>query len=339
VALGWSETHYQTIEGLRVHLSRLRVLSAAVIPLLLLTACGSQTTAKAVPSALDTITVGGTAKAPTLTFKTKPISVKDSITKVVTAGTGATVNKTQLVTFNYATFNGEDGKEVASSFAKSEPAQVELSDPTLIPGLRDGIVGQKLGARLLVAVPPPPSTADPSAPTYTVIFLIDLVAAGTPPAKTSAPPVKSGPPPLKTATGVAVPPKAGLPTVTVDGTKAAQITIPKTPAPTTLIVQPLIKGAGPVVKSGQSITVHYTGVLWKDGSKFDASGDRGKPATFPIGVGGVIPGWDKGLVGQTVGSRILLVLPPDDGYGAGGSPPKIGPNEPLVFVVDILGAN
>jgi peptidylprolyl isomerase len=79
-------------------------------------------------------------------------------------------------------------------------------------------------------------------------------------------------------------------------------------------------------------------VRWKDGKKFDASGDTGGPVDIQVGVGKVIPAWDKGLVGQTVGSRILLVVPPADGYGAAGKPPTIGPKDTMVFVFDILEA-
>ena len=195
-------------------------------------------------------------------------------------------------------------------------------------GLSKGLAGQQVGSRLLVAIPSADSfgakgnTQAAVGPIDTIVFLIDLISASTP---------------LATATGAAVAPKAGLPTATVDGAKAATITVPKTAAPTKLVVQSLIKGAGPVVKSGQTIKVNYTGVLWKDGKKFDPSGDHGAPVDIQIGKGKVIPGWDKGLVGQTVGSRILPVIPPADGYGTKGSPP-IGPKDTMVFVVDILGA-
>jgi FKBP-type peptidyl-prolyl cis-trans isomerase len=114
------------------------------------------------------------------------------------------------------------------------------------------------------------------------------------------------------AGGIAVRPKAGLPTVIVRGAEPVQITVPKTAAPTKLVVQPLLKGAGPVVARGQSIRINYTGVRWKDGAKFDASGDNGGPLDVQIGEGKVMRGWDKGLVGQTVGSRILLVVSPVD---------------------------
>ncbi|MHB8186604.1 MAG: FKBP-type peptidyl-prolyl cis-trans isomerase [Dermatophilaceae bacterium] len=318
-----------------MRLSRLRAVSAVVIPLVFLAACGSaKTDAKA--NALDVVTVGGTAAAPTVTFKTKPLTVKVTTTKLVTAGKGAKLTTANSVMFSYSLFNGKDGKQIETSFGKDAagkekgPVPLDLSSTSLLRGLTKGLTGQQVGSRLLVAIPPadafgPQGNAQAGVgPADTVVFLIDLVSASTP---------------LTTATGTAVAPKAGLPTVTVDGAKAAQITVPKTAAPTQLVVQPLIKGAGPVVKAGQSIKVNYTGVLWKDGKKFDASGDHGAPADFQIGAGQVITGWDKGLVGQTVGSRILLVVPPAEGYGATGKPPTIGATDTLVFVVDILAAN
>ena len=331
VTLWWSKTHHQTIEGLHVRLSRLRVVSVAVIPLVFLAACGTGKSSEpaAQPSVLDVVTVGGTDKVPTLEIKTKPMSVKETTTKVVTAGKGDKVTTANSITFNYVLVNGKDGKEIETNFGK-QVAGMDLSSASVLKGLSKGLIGQQVGTRLLLAIPPADgfgaqgNTSAGVGPTDTIIFLIDLVTATTP---------------LKTATGTAVPPKAGLPTATVDGAKAAKITVPKTAAPTTLIIQPLIKGAGPVVKAKQTIKVNYTGVLWKDGSKFDASGDRGEPVDFPIGDGKVIPGWDKGLVGQTVGSRILLVVPPADGYGDKGSPPKIGAKDTLVFVVDILAAS
>jgi peptidylprolyl isomerase len=307
-----------------VRLSRLCV-SAAVVPLLLVAGCGSGTDAKSSP--LDVVTVGGTAKAPTVLFKDKPLTVKATTTKVITAGKGPTLTKANAVTFNYVLVNGKDGKQIESNFAKAA-AGMDLSSSSLLPGLSKGVTGQKVGSRLLVAIPPADAFGAQGnaqagfGPTDTIVFLIDLVSASTP---------------LKTAQGAAVAPKKGLPTAKVDGAKAAQITVPKTPAPTKLIVQPLIKGSGNVVKAGQEIKVNYTGVLWKNGKKFDASGDHGSPFDTRIGVKQVIPGWDKGLVGQTVGSRILLVVPPVDGYGAKGSK-GIGPKDTLVFVVDILAS-
>jgi peptidylprolyl isomerase len=126
--------------------------------------------------------------------------------------------------------------------------------------------------------------------------------------------------------------------VTLADDGAPTITVPDTDPPAELIAQPLIEGEGAVVETGQTITVHYTGVLWDTGEVFDSSWESGSPASFPIGTGGVIPGWDKGLVGRTIGSQVLLVIPAADGYGATGSGESIPPNATLVFVVDILDA-
>jgi peptidylprolyl isomerase len=314
-----------SIKGPRVRPSRLRTLLAVVIPLVFLAACGSTSTVAKV-NPLDAVKVGGTAKAPTVTFTPKPLSVKVTTTKIIKAGKGPVLTKANAILFNYVLVNATSGKQVESSYG-TQAAGMDLSSSSLLPGLSKGLTGQKLGTRLLLAIPPADAfgtagnTTAGFAPTDTVLFLIDLVSASTP---------------LTTASGAVVPPKAGLPTVKVVGTQPATVTVPKTAAPTTLVVQPLIKGAGPVVQAGQNIKVNYTGVLWKNGTKFDASADHGSGFDTQIGAGKVITGWDKGLVGQTVGSRVLLIVPPADGYGAKGSPPLIGANDTLVFVIDIL---
>ncbi|KAB1908473.1 FKBP-type peptidyl-prolyl cis-trans isomerase [Micromonospora sp. AMSO31t] len=105
---------------------------------------------------------------------------------------------------------------------------------------------------------------------------------------------------------------------------------------TKLSVTTLIKGKGPAVKAGQQITTNYVGVFYKDGKEFDASWNNGQPATFPIGVGQVIPGWDQGLVGVPVGSRVQLDIPAELAYGKDASGGR--PAGPLRFVVDVLAA-
>jgi peptidylprolyl isomerase len=108
-------------------------------------------------------------------------------------------------------------------------------------------------------------------------------------------------------------------------------------APTGLLYKDLKVGKGAEAAAGQTVDVQYTGVLFKDGKKFDASWDRGgQPFSFPLGQGQVIPGWDQGVQGMKKGGRRLLVIPPELAYGDQGTPGgPIGPNEPLVFVVDL----
>jgi peptidylprolyl isomerase len=105
--------------------------------------------------------------------------------------------------------------------------------------------------------------------------------------------------------------------------------------PPALVSKDIKKGKGAKAKAGDTVSVQYVGVLYKDGAPFDNSWDRGaQPFEFPLGAGMVIPGWDQGVEGMQVGGRRVLTIPPDLAYGPGGSGP-IGPNETLVFVVDL----
>ncbi len=101
------------------------------------------------------------------------------------------------------------------------------------------------------------------------------------------------------------------------------------------------QGTGPVAKAGQSVTVNYTGWLYVNGAKgkkFDSSLDHGSPFTFALGAGQVIPGWDQGVAGMKVGGKRTLIIPPELGYGPGGTPDgTIPPNATLIFDVDLLG--
>ena len=157
------------------------------------------------------------------------------------------------------------------------------------------------------------------------------------------------PTPTATATEATSEPAAGADAVTVSGVTIANaknldaeptVTIQEgAERPGELVTRDLVKGDGPRITAGDEVSVRYTGVSWSTGEKFDASWDRGnEPITFPIGVGQVIPGWDEGVTGMRVGGRRLLIIPSELGYGAAGSPPAIGPDETLVFVVDAVDA-
>jgi peptidylprolyl isomerase len=107
----------------------------------------------------------------------------------------------------------------------------------------------------------------------------------------------------------------------------------------TLVTEVLKEGDGPVVKKGELLTANYLGQIWRDGKVFDNSYDRGAPSSFPIGVGGVITGWDEGLVGKKIGSRVMLSIPSDKGYKeAGNEQAGIKGDDTLIFVVDLVGA-
>jgi peptidylprolyl isomerase len=113
---------------------------------------------------------------------------------------------------------------------------------------------------------------------------------------------------------------------------------PQGAAPAKLETRDLIPGKGKAAAKGDALTVQYVGVRFRDGKQFDASWDRDEPFRFQLGAGMVIPGWDRGLEGMKAGGRRELVVPPDLAYGPQGAPPDIGPNETLVFVIDLLKA-
>ena len=116
-----------------------------------------------------------------------------------------------------------------------------------------------------------------------------------------------------------------------------EVTIPDSAPPADLLIEDLVVGDGPEAVSGQPVEVHYVGVSWSTGQQFDASWDRGDTFGFRLGAGQVITGWDEGVAGMKIGGRRRLTIPPHLGYGAAGAGGVIGPNETLVFVVDLLG--
>ncbi|MCU1351231.1 MAG: FKBP-type peptidylprolyl isomerase [Acidimicrobiales bacterium] len=115
------------------------------------------------------------------------------------------------------------------------------------------------------------------------------------------------------------------------------VTIPAGEPPAGLVSEDLEVGSGDEAQEGHNVEVHYVGHAWSNGQQFDASWDRGDPFTFRLGAGQVIGGWDQGVSGMKVGGRRRLTIPPDLGYGSRGAGGVIGPNETLVFVVDLLG--
>lgn len=122
----------------------------------------------------------------------------------------------------------------------------------------------------------------------------------------------------------------------VGGSKGSKpsITAPAGQAPATLMSNDIFVGSGKEAVATSTLEVHYTLMAWSTGQVVESSWDRGQTATFPLS--GVIAGWQQGIPGMKEGGRRLLVIPPDLGYGAQGSGEAIGPNETLVFVVDLV---
>lgn len=161
--------------------------------------------------------------------------------------------------------------------------------------------------------------------------IVVLAACGGSSGGSATSTTSASPSPVGTAAGP-------VPTVTGAFGAKPKITMPKADPADALVTKTLVTGDGATVQSGDLLVADYVGVTWDDGKQFDSSFDRGAPSAFPIGVGQVIQGWDQALVGQTVGSRVVVAVPPSLGYGeAGQADAGISGDDTLVFVVDIVG--
>jgi peptidylprolyl isomerase len=222
-----------------------------------------------------------------------------------------------LLTLDYVVFQGKDGEQVFSTYEAGQGETITFGPDSTDPVLYDALTGKHVGADVIYGI------QDVQAGDGSSIFLAMTVTSGTEV--------------LERAEGTAVAPVEGLPAVTLDETGKPSVSFDGAVKPAALVAQPLIEGEGDVVEVGDSITIHYTGWIW-DGEQFDSSWDAGSPATFTLAEGSLISGWVQGLAGQTVGSQVLLVIPPELGYGEAGSGPIPG-GATLVFVVDILAAS
>ncbi|CAN5258734.1 FKBP-type peptidyl-prolyl cis-trans isomerase [soil metagenome] len=314
-------------------------IALAGVVALSLVACSSSSTDAA---AACTPTKSGTAsakidvkgkfgKSPTVTFSTPLKSTKTQRTvEIKGSSTGKTAVSGSAVTINYAVYNATSGKEIdTTGFGKSKAQPLQLDKTSIIPGLYKAVKCATPGTRITSVIPPVDAfgttgqTSLGVAATDSIVFVIDV--------QTVKAPVKA----LSKANGTPVAAKKGYPTVKLAKSGEPTIAVPKTTAPTKLMITDLKKGSGATVKTGASVTVQYTGVIWDTGKVFDSSWTSGTPATFTTTQ--VVTGFGKALVGQKVGSQVIAVIPPDEGYGTTGqSAAGISGTDTLVFVIDIL---
>ncbi|WP_234986544.1 FKBP-type peptidyl-prolyl cis-trans isomerase [Demequina sp. NBRC 110055] len=273
----------------------------------------------AAEAALEEITWTDGEDAPTLEFEA-PLNVDNRAARAIAPGDGEPVEDGDVVNLAYTVWSGEDGSQVYSTYEGGVPEAITFSEESVTDTvLYDAIKGQNVGATFIYAFPSSEADDGTVTPSQYMAVTVDSVTT-----------VLDGP------EGAAVEPDEGLPTVTLDDTGKPSIDFADAgEMPTELVVQPLIEGEGDVVEETDTLTVNYTGWIW-DGEQFDSSWDRGTTASFPLS--NVIAGWTQGLAGQTVGSQVLLVIPPDLGYGDSDTS-SIPGGSTLVFVVDILAAS
>jgi FKBP-type peptidyl-prolyl cis-trans isomerase len=319
-----------------------RLLSITVIPLLaclVIAGCGSSKPSASSSSsaaanssnANASVTVAGAFGA-TPVVKIPKLAANSKLTvKTVIPGSGSTVTKSDAMAANFVLYfwSGKSSTLKANTFTQNPT----VIGGTMLPGLETALIGQKVGSRVLAVIPPADGygTSGNSqlgiTGSTTLVFVIDVIKSYTDTASASGTQVSNG--------------GGSLPTVTAHTGGAPTITIPANNPPSALVTKTLIKGSGPKVAKGQYVIAQYTGYIWRTKKVFDSSWTSGSPFGFVIGANPeqVIPGWDSGLAGQTVGSRVMLVIPPKDAYGsAGQSQAGITGKDTLVFVVDIIDA-
>ncbi|MBE7324455.1 FKBP-type peptidyl-prolyl cis-trans isomerase [Nocardioides sp. Y6] len=341
-----------------------RTLTAAAVSLGMLTlaACGDKA-AEGGPG-LDAVTIEAEpGTAPTVEFGDEKLDPAETETKVLVEGDGEETAIGDMVTTYIWVGNGFDRKEVLNTYEAGEPERIELVDG-LFPGLKEGLVGHKVGSIVAVASTAEDAFGEGGNPALgigdgdSVLFVTEIVS------KLSDDEVKKFKADEKKATeqqekqakkveratknapdaasGTPVDPAGWAPEVTYPKGKGKVPTFDFSGAPKPngkLQVTQLIEGEGKKVKAGQTLVVHYVGQVFGAEQPFDSSYSRNEPASFPIGVGQVVQGWDQALVGQKVGSRVIVQIPPELGYGeAGNEGAGIKGTDTIVFAVDILAA-
>ena len=268
---------------------------------------------------------GAVGTSATVKFDGK-ITDSSSTTKVLSTGDGAKLGVGDSAVIHTVLADGSTQKTVENTYTEKRPALVTVTSQT--PQLfRDALVGKTVGSRVLVYAPasqvfngtPDPSSGIGSNDVLAVV--VDIVDQ-----------------PLTGPDGSTHQPPAWAPKIQTDSKGVSGLDFAGTPKPDgRLHVAVLRKGTGATVKKGQLLGVKYFGAVYKGKKPFDQNFD-GAPVGFPIGVQQVVPGWDKTLVGQKVGSEVVLQIPPEDGYGKKAQQ-NIPANSTLYFVVDILSAD
>jgi peptidylprolyl isomerase len=260
------------------------------------------------------------------------VKVDKPTTQVISAGDGNPVRANQKAMFNIHLAQG-NGKKLFSSNEQGTPMQVEMQDDKFFPVIIDALVDKPQGSRVAVAATVEDVWGKAGVPqlklktTDTVLFVLDVL---------SVEPTEV----IKKPSGTTVDAPANTPVVQESGGKVTGLDFSKAPekAPTKLQVIPLVEGTGPAAKKGRLVTFNYYGAVWGSKKPFDSSFARDAPEPFGVGVNGLIKAWDNVIPGLKRGSRVLIIAPADQAYGARAQA-GIPKNSTLAFVVDILGVD
>jgi peptidylprolyl isomerase len=306
-----------------------RLALTLVAPLLLVTlaACGDDDGATAASGGgLDTVTIeGDVGSSPKVTWDGR-VDVSEVETKTLITGDGPEVKTDDQVLAHLWVGNGFTQEKALDTYEEKKPELITVNDQ-VGKVFRDAIEGEAVGSRVAVAAPASDAFGEGGNPTLgignedSVVVVVDIVSG-----------VLDGP------QGTDKDAPDWTPEIVDKDDVPDSLDFSGTPDPAPrLRIAPLVQGDGATVEKGQTIVVDYLGQVYKGETPFDSSFSRGAPTSFQIGVGAVVKGWDQALVGRAVGSRVLLSIPPDLGYGEEGNKQAgIKGTDTLYFVVDIL---
>jgi peptidylprolyl isomerase len=312
-----------------------RLIAALVAPLAVTAALAGCSSGTPTASANSSVNVTGTiGTEPTVHIPATKAS-SGLVTKTLVQGKGAKLGPqdSYLADFDVYIWSGKTHKLLYSSY-KASPQVFPVTLGGQLRGLQTAIKNQRVGSRVLAVLPPKYGYGSQGnsqigvKPTDTMVWVVDVVQAF---------------PPNATATGQQLSNGGGsLPTISATAGAAPTIKVPKSAPPSKLVVKTLIKGGGTPIKAQQNVVVRYVASIWRTGQVFNNNWPSSTQPTAPptvFSLQHVIPAWSTGLVGVPVGSRVMLVVPPAEGYGKSGySQAGIKGTDTLVFVVDVLAA-
>jgi peptidylprolyl isomerase len=270
---------------------------------------------------------GDFGSAPKVTYDGE-VNRSTTSTKVLTEGTGATVEDGDNVMVHLYIGNGFTGEKALSTYDQKTPQVVPVTKDAL-PALRKAMVGQKAGSRIEVLATPKDAFDGNGNPDLyigngdSVVFVVDIldtVLDGPKGTEKKAP-----------ASAPAIVEKDGKPT-SLDFSKAGK------PSKKLKVIT-LTEGEGAPIKKKSYAVVRYLGQTYDGKKPFDETFSSDTLAARQVGVGGYIKGWDKGLIGVKAGSRVMILVPPSEGYGKAGQGKEIQGNDTLAFVIDVLAVN
>ncbi|MFF9089229.1 FKBP-type peptidyl-prolyl cis-trans isomerase [Streptomyces sp. NPDC014991] len=330
---------------------RRRSLLLAAVPagLVTLAACGDDSSDSGKTSASPSASAAPPPKIvdgplPAVTagtkFGEKPVIAKgpadpskNLAVRTLIPGNGRTVAENDFVQANYLGQIWDTAKVFDNSYDRKRPLVMQLAKGSIIDGWRYALAGKKAGSRVQIAVPPALGYGKSGQPdagikgTDTLVFVIDLIDSFNSRSSAKGKPVAQDDPAL---------PKVATNT---DG-QVPKVTVPKSDPPKKLVSEYVLEGDGAEVKADQTVLCQFQGLVWEGGKTFQRTYGSGRLSQFALEqMRQAVKGLAQGLTGKKVGSRVLIVVPPELGYG--DNPPSGGAikkGATLVFTVDILAA-